>query len=301
MPTPTAAQPQDVFAIRVEPRQAPSDLRRRRRRPVWLVRIGLGSGAVMAVVAYVAHQGEVKQDAAVRHRPQRFAASAPPPVWQPIGNPTPIYALDAPALRTLSFDLEARRHASGAREDALTYGTLDNVAEAHARLVVQDGNGVRKRHSFFVDVARGAADAGLAVMRSAQPVALPSKFGTAESAEVVLSGASDRDCHALRLAHADAEFHVLGWLCGAQGRPVTQRELTCLLDRLSLTPAAADDAELKALFAQAETQRHAACAPQAVAPVRKAAAPARAPKRAHKPARAAEPRATIRRLLKALR
>ena len=255
----------------------------------------------MAVVAYVAHQGEVKQDAAARHRPERFAASAPPPVWQPIGNPTPIYALDALALKALPFALEARRHASGAREDALIYGAFDNAAEAHARLVVQDGNDAQRRHSFFVDVARGAADAGLAVMRSAQPAALPTKFGTAESAEVVLSAASDRSCHALRLAHPAAEFHVLGWLCGAQGRAVTQRELTCLLDRLALTPAAADDAELKALFARAETQRHAVCAPQPVASMRKAAAPARAPKRAHKPARAAEPRATIRRLLNALR
>jgi hypothetical protein len=255
----------------------------------------------MAVVAYVAHQGDAKQDMAVRPRTQRLAATAPPPAWQPIGNPSAIYAVDAPALGNLPFAFEARRHASGAREDALTYGAFDTAAEPHVRLVVQDGNGPQGPHSFFVDLARGAADAGLAVMRSAQPVALPTKFGTAEAAEVVLSAASDRTCQALRLAHADAEFHVVAWSCGAHGRAVTQHELACLIDRLALTPAAADDAELKALFARAETQRHAACAPPPVARVRKAAAPTRATKRVHKPARAAEPRATVRRLLKALR
>jgi hypothetical protein len=300
MPPPIAAQPQDVFAIRIEPRQAPANRRQHGRRPTRLLRIGLGSGVVMAVVAYVAHQGEVKPDAAVRQRPERFAATAPPPVWQEIGNSSPIYALDAPALKALPVDLEARRHASGAREDALTYGTFDNAVEAHARLVVQDGVGAHRPHSFFVDLARGAANAGLAVMRSGQPVALPTKFGMAESAEVVLSAASDRSCRAIRLAQADAEFLVVGWFCGAHAQPVTQRELTCLIDRLALTPAAADDVELKALFARADRQRQAVCAPQPLAPVRKAT-PARTPKRTHKAARAAEPRATIRRLLKVLR
>jgi hypothetical protein len=302
MPTPIAAQSQDVFAIRVEPQQAPAHMRRRGRQAMrlpWL-RLGLGSAVVMSVVGYVAYQGDVKRDAPVRPRPQPLVGAASPPAWQPIGNPSPIYALDAPAFKGLPAGFEARRHASGAREDALTYGAFDNAAEAHARLVVQEGDGAQRPHSFFVDLARGAAGAGLAVMRNAQPMALPTKFGTAESAEVVLSAASDRSCQALRLAYAGAEFHVLGWVCGAGGRTVTQRELTCLIDRLALT-AAADDAQLKALFAHAETQRQAVCAPPPAAPVRKAAAPARAPKRAHKPARPAEPRATMRRLLNAFR
>jgi hypothetical protein len=305
MPTPVAAHSQDVFAIRVEPRQATAHIRpgaRDARRLPWL-RLCVGSAIVMAVAAYVAQQGDVKDAAAVTQRPQPTVAPAPPPARQPIGNPSPLYVIDAPDLKSLPLTLEARRHASGAREDALTYGAFDKAGEAHARLVVHDGNGAQDPHSFFVDVARAAADAGLAVTRSAQPAALPTKFGTAESAEVVLSATSDRSCHALRLAHPDAEFRVLGWFCGAGGRAVTQRELTCLLDRLTLTPTV-DDAVLKALFTRAETQRHKSCAPPPAPPVRKAAAPTRTPKRIHKPAkstRAAEPQSSVRRILNALR
>jgi hypothetical protein len=310
MRTPIATRSEDLFAIRVEPRLAPAHVRRRGGRATrlpWL-RFCSATAIVVALVAYAAHHSEVKNAAAVADPPQPFVATAPPPAWQPIGNPVAIYAIDAPALKALPLSLEARRHVSGAREDALAYGAVESAAEAHARFVVHDGDGPQDPHSFFVDLARSAADAGLAVTRSTQPAALPTKFGTAESAEVVLSATSDRSCHAFRLASPEAEFHVLGWACGAGGRPVTHRELTCLIDRLALTPAA-DDAELKALFVRAETQRHAGCSPAPAATARNAAAPGRAPKGAQKakrvakpkPARVAEPRATVQRILSALR
>ncbi|HEX2509880.1 MAG TPA: hypothetical protein VHK66_05115, partial [Microvirga sp.] len=112
--------------------------------------------------------------------------------------------------------------------------------------------------SFYVDLVRHAAEAGLSVVRSAQAAPLPTKFGMAEAAHVTFAGESEQTCLAIRFAHPEMQFGLQGWLCGS---PVGEGHLTCLVDRLVVTGN--EDPALKVLFAQAERQRLPACAPQA--------------------------------------
>jgi hypothetical protein len=202
------------------------------------------------------------------------SVSAPMPLWQPIVQPATVYAVDATDLQSLPFTYAARRDSFDAREDALTFGAAEADGRPHFRLVAHRSPEPQPTASFFVDLARRAADAGLAVARSAPADGLRTKFGTAEAADVVLAGGSERACLAFRFAHQDIAWRLGGWLCGTEGRPAGRRQLACLLDSVSLR--AADDASLKVLFAQAERQRDPTCAaaPQ-VAEAPKPAAPPR--------------------------
>jgi hypothetical protein len=192
---PVAAHAEDAFAIRRPNRRPAFDTPARRKRSSfpWL-RLCLGSGAVTAALVVLARQPEP----AVFDGPERPVIDeaplrAPPPLWQPIAQPTALFALDLPELQGLPFAYEARRDSDDAREDALTFGTADADARPYGRLIMHqvpqsEGQGL----SFFVDFARRAADAGLAVGRSALASGVPTKFGLAEAADVALSGGVER-------------------------------------------------------------------------------------------------------------
>jgi hypothetical protein len=207
----------------------------------------------------------VKQPApAILDQPERSIdpapVLAPPSLWQPIAQPAALYAFEAPDLQGLPFVYEARRDSSEAREDILTFGAAEADGRPYVRLVAHNAPDAQARNaSFFVDLARRAADAGLAVARAAPADGLRTKFGTAEAADVVLAGSSERACLGFRFAHSQVPWRFGGWLCGTDTRPAGRRQLACLLDGVSLQ--AADDPALKTLFAKAERQRDATCAP----------------------------------------
>jgi hypothetical protein len=112
--------------------------------------------------------------------------------------------------------------------------------------------------SFFVDLARQAAQAGLSVARSAQAAPLSTKFGLAEIATVTMAGTTEETCLALRIDRPPAQFSLRGWVCGSAAQPASEAQVACLLDRLALV---GEDPILGTLFAQAERQRTAGCAP----------------------------------------
>jgi hypothetical protein len=276
---PVAAHADDAFAIRGSIRRPASDTPARRKRSSfpWL-RLCLGSGAVTAALVVLARQPEP----AILDYPERPVIDeaplrAPPPLWQPIAQPAALFGLDVPDLQGLPFAYEARREGDEAREDTLTFGSAEADARPYARLVVQHSAQPEPRgSSFFVDLARRAADAGLAVARSAPASGLSTKFGVADVADVALSGNTERACLGFRLSHADSVFRLGGWLCGPGGQPA-RRQLACLIDGLSLR---GNDTGLRALFAQAERQRDPACAPPArVAEAPKPIAPPRTARR----------------------
>jgi len=273
---PVAAHADDAFAIRGPIRGPASDTPARRKRSSfpWL-RLCLGSGAVTAALVVLARQPEP----AILDYPERPVIDeaplrAPPPLWQPIAQPAALFALDVPDLQGLPFAYEARRDGDDARDDTLTFGSAETDARPYARLIVhQSAHPEPQGSSFFVDLARRAADAGLAVARSAPASGLPTKFGLADVADVALSGNAERACLGFRLSHSDAGLRLGGWLCGPRGQPASRRQLACLIDGLSLRGS---DTGLRALFAQAERQRDPACAPPArVAEMSKPAAPPR--------------------------
>jgi hypothetical protein len=273
---PVAAHADDAFAIRAPLRRPSSGTPARRKRShfPWL-RLCLGSGAVTAALVVLARQPEP----AVFDGPERPVIDeaplrAPPPLWQPIAQPTALFALDMPDLQGLPFAYEARRDGDDAREDTLTFGSAEAGARPYARLIMhQSAQPEPQGSSFFVDLARRAADAGLAVARSTPASGLSTKFGVADVADVGLSGSAERACLGFRFSHPDAPFQLGGWLCGPGGQPASRRQLACLIDGVSLRGS---DAGLRALFAQAERQRDPTCAPPArVAEAPKPTAPPR--------------------------
>ena len=249
---------EDAFAGQVEAGRTAQLARRRRTGFPWL-RLWLGSAAATALVVAAGQSepgpSEGRERAAVDPAP----VSAPPPDWESIARPAALYAIAAPDLQDLPLTYEARRDRSGAREDILTLGSAEGDAAPYLRLAAHQATVDLLQPPFFVDLARRAADAGLAVSRSAPEGGLRTKFDTAEVAEMALSGDVLRPCLAFRFSRPEAAWRVGGWLCGAGPETPSQRQLACFIDGLTLRSA--DNAALSALFAKAERQRDRSCIP----------------------------------------
>lgn len=225
-----------------------------RRRPLPWLRMMLVSGACVAVLAYFAEQRapqEPDPEVSLLQPPKPLLA--PPPPWQPLPRGAALYALDGIDPRLVT--VEARRHVAGGREDVLTIGVFGEPGYARLRILRNVAESAPS--SFYVDLVRQAASAGVAVVRGGHGEPVATKLGPAEGAAVTLAGSGEQACQALRLQHPEVQFAIQAWICGTEARPVFEAELLCLIDRL--TVAAGDDPALKVLFAQANQRRTQAC------------------------------------------
>jgi hypothetical protein len=228
--------------------------RGRRKRLPWLRLILLSSLSVAGLVYFAQHRDQERKPAGRRGVPASVLI-APAPIWKPV--------VPSPAVYTLEKSLgpvaqEARQHTSGAREDTLILGSFGDAR--HARITLVQGSPEPAR-SFFVDIVRRAAGAGLAVARNTQSRMVATKFGPIEVASMTLSGPVEQECQAFRFFQRNADFGFQGWLCGSEGKPVEETQLACFIDGLALAGGA--NLSLKALFARAEKQRSAPCPPPA--------------------------------------
>jgi hypothetical protein len=216
--------------------------------------MSLMSGVAVAGLAYLAQQQGSRVPSPEAGPVSPPSLTAPAPLWQPIVNPSAVYAVEVPD-RKMPVVLEARRHAGGGREDTLLIGTPGEPGYGQLSLA----RGVSEPDaSFYLDLVRRAAQAGLSVVRSSQSRAVATKFGAVEAADATLAAGAEQNCLAFRLAHPDISFGLRGWLCGSDAKPVADTQLACLLDRVSLANAG-DDAALKVLFAQADKHRGETC------------------------------------------
>jgi hypothetical protein len=235
------------------------------------VRAGLGCAAAIAALVLLARESMRQDSTPAAIRPVRPAVLlAPAPVWHPIPDPKPRFAIDLPELRGIVPTLEARRHANGGREDKLVYGVFESD-RPYLRLALFRGPPeAGLPASFFLDLARRAGEAGLAVVRSARIATLETKLGPLETAEVVLADSFERACLAFRL-QSGSELSAQGWRC-AGPEPQERADPACIIDRLGLLPTA-DDPSLKALVQDADRRRNPSCGPSADAKRKTAAAP----------------------------
>jgi hypothetical protein len=227
---------------------------------------------MVAGLAYLAGQPQPERSAGPISVPLA-PLIAPPPTWQPVPQPAPLYALEG--ISRGSFALDVRRHVDGGREDTLTFGSFGETGFGLLRMTrgVPEPEPTR----FYVVLVRQAAQAGLSVVRSTQAAPLATKFGPAEIAQVTMAGlsgdatgaSSQATCLAWRVALAEPLFALSGWVCGSEDQPAGAAQIACLIDRLTL--AGGEDPALKALFAHAERRRIEACRPPPpqVASVRK--------------------------------
>ena len=178
--------------------------------------------------------------------------------WSSISRPIAMFDLASPELGRAAPAYEARRSADGRREDVMTFAAFADPAP-HLVLRLRTGAlGMRGARPFTIDLVREAALHALSVTRSNAPIALSTRFGTIETADVVLGdGNTSRSCLAFRSAGGTTAFAMSGWWC-ASAKPTDRRQLACLIDRLDLANAAGD-AELRAAFAKSELARDPAC------------------------------------------
>lgn len=231
-------------------------IRHARRKPVRWFRTTLTSVLMIAGLVYFAQQKEDEATGTPSQAASAPALIAPAPVWTPVAAAPALYAIEGAGA---SVSIEARQHTSGAREDTLILGRFGTAR--HARLTLIQGQPEPAR-SFFVDIVRRAAQAGLAVSRNEQSRMLATKFGPAEVAAMTLVGrTTEQECRTFRFADREAGFGFQGWLCDAQADTVDDAQLACFIDAIAVTGAGSPS--LKALFARAEKNRAETCGPGA--------------------------------------
>jgi hypothetical protein len=198
--------------------------------------------------------------------------SAPLPAWIEIPRPEELFALKAPELAKEARSYHARRHRNGGgRQDVLVFGGATDSAPSLRLTIYRVGDEPAPDASFFVDLARRAAEAGRGISRVAQPTALPTRLGVFEVADlnVTRSGAPESACLGFRLAQAARNLRITGFACGGPEGPLaslaSKSALACLLDDVELVPAARDS-DLSAFFAARELNGDTACAPSRLDP-----------------------------------
>jgi hypothetical protein len=223
--------------------------RHARKKPLPWLRLVLLSSCTIAALAYFAQDRERTKQAQSPKAVARSVLIAPAPVWRTVSPSPAVYALEG---NLGPVALEARQHTSGAREDTMVLGAFGNAR--HARITLVQGFDGPAR-TFFVDIVRRAAEAGLAVVRNGMSRMVATKFGPVETAAVTLTGSSEQECQAFRFSNGDAGFAFQGWLCGFGTGADAQ--LACFVDGIAL--AGGTNPSLKVLFGAAERNRQDAC------------------------------------------
>ncbi|MBE7220732.1 MAG: hypothetical protein INR64_19865 [Caulobacteraceae bacterium] len=188
---------------------------------------------------------------------------APAPAWSEVVHPFEAYDLAGSPFAKLPLRYAARRdHAGGAREDTLTYGAPQPGTAFLRVAFLRRGAEPVPEASVFLDAARLAGAAGLAVTRSGLSSRIDTRFGPFEVAGVVVEAAGrSGDCLAFRLADPAAlpVLGLTGLACGTVEHPIDPVSLGCTIDRLDLV-SAGDDEALRAVFVAAERRRRDGCA-----------------------------------------
>jgi hypothetical protein len=226
-----------------------------RSRPLPWLRMAALSCAIVAGLAYLARHAETE---APSDNPKAIPASvlvAPAPVWKPVASSRPLFGIEKSTAPVAS---EAREHASGGREDTLVLGSFGRPGHGRISLIQGFTEPVR---TFYVDLVRRAAAAGLSVNRTSQSQLLRTKFGPVEAAAVTLAGATEQNCLAFRFEDPQASFGFQGWLCGLSPQAVDETQAACLIERIALVSE--DNPSVRAVFARAERNRTEACSPGA--------------------------------------
>jgi len=113
-------------------------------------------------------------------------------------------------------------------------------------LFYQPGNEATPDSSFYVELARRAAETGRAIIRAEQPGEMATRFGAFEVARLDLArdSASPQECLGFRFANMEPNLRITGFACGggaALVSPLTSKAaLACLIDQLDLAPATED-------------------------------------------------------------
>ena len=155
--------------------------------------------------------------------------------WVDLAQPARLISLNAPNLEGMPRSYAARRHVAGGRQDMLTFGHLAGRALYLRLAFYRFGDEDIRSAPFFVELARRAAEDGLAIARSEQPSPLATRLGDFDTAEATLRGpAGEHACLAYRLERPVPGLRISGYACGTSAQPIKRRALACILDNLEI-------------------------------------------------------------------
>lgn len=233
-------------------------------------RLGLAPTAIAALTAALFGFGVVVLACAQSADPsvQTAALGATSAAqWVDIVRPFEMFSLEAPELSGAARLYRARRNSLGGRQDILGYGNLPG-RELFLRLTAyRPGSEDAAPTSFFVDLVRSAATAGLSLGHNLQPQESATRLGLFEIADLDLveQNGTATSCLGFRSVESTAPVRLSGFACGARNKPLSRPGLVCLIERLDLI-SAGEDQPLAHFFAAAELKRNPACAGTALAP-----------------------------------
>ncbi|WGJ13355.1 hypothetical protein QEV83_11655 [Methylocapsa sp. D3K7] len=169
---------------------------------------------------------------------------APLPAWVEITGPEDVFRLEAPEFAGGAY-LARQHRTGGGRQDIFEFSGASENAPLLSLLIYQPGSETPLDSSFFVELARRAAESGRALIRAGQPAELITKFGAFEVARLGLArdGTEAKDCLGFRFGIAEPSLRISGFACGGEGLgPVglTTAGLVCMIDRIDLAPGAGD-------------------------------------------------------------
>ncbi|WP_460449808.1 hypothetical protein [Alsobacter sp. SYSU BS001988] len=215
-----------------------------------------------------ANRLEPSETSATSAAPARPSAAA----WVKVNRPIPMFSLETTLLPRDPRGLVARRHVEGGgREEVHSFGAVGSPGGFASIAAYRAGSEAGAPGTLFLEAARRAAETGLAVTRSSVPTPMATKFGQAETADILLTADGvEHACVAWRILGEDAQLRLAGWQCGGAGKAIDRLTLACALDRLDLV-GAGDDAALKAYFSRAERNRLPQCGSKAAPGGRRAA------------------------------
>lgn len=149
---------------------------------------------------------------------------------------------------------------TGLREDILGRGRFDAIEAPVIRLAMTRGVGAERAPGLFVLLARRAAQPApggdpLAVSRSGPRGVVATRFGTVETLEATLVGATTRTCTGF--VAAQPALRLDGFLCAPLGTAPDRRALACTLDALDFDDPAdpTTSATFKAAKARSDCDR----------------------------------------------
>ncbi|HYC25049.1 MAG TPA: hypothetical protein VEC58_03335, partial [Roseiarcus sp.] len=148
-----------------------------------------------------------------------------------------------------------RRDSDGERRDTLALGD-PGANQAFFRVTARVMGPAAQPTDLFVELARQAAEIGLAVDRASAPQRDATDGGPLLVSELALEGAARRSCLGFRLGGPGVDLS--GMACEAVGKTIERQRLDCLLNRLQATPAGAAKGLDKVLWN--DTVRRLACA-----------------------------------------
>ncbi len=186
--------------------------------------------------------------------------------WLEVIKPIEIVGLEAGEFANAARSYRARRNLEGGgRQDVIALGT-PGAGPALRLSLYRRGSEASVAAPLFADLARQAADAGLAVTRSGLPDLLPTRFGAFEVADVALAAGAGRalPCTGFRLVLDAPALTVAGLSCGGPAAK-SRNALGCLLERLDLASGGSDRA-LADFFAASELRRSGTCLGARLAP-----------------------------------